>query len=102
MCLSETGQLTLPNNSVINAERRWLWELKAPDQLEIYYDEQPARLYHLVVLANVDGIWRGTASHLCEPDTYAGMYKFGDGEFQIDQTVTGPRKDYSISSIYSM
>jgi hypothetical protein len=39
--------------------------------------------------------------HLCGADTYQGRYRFAlPGGFEVDMTVSGPRKDYRTHTVY--
>lgn len=99
MC--EEGDLTLPNGQIIQASRNWYWHLVNTDTLEITYDEALIEDYHLIQLSKVDTSLIGSAHHLCGADHYSGDYQFLENRFEIIQTIKGPKKDYTVSSIYS-
>lgn len=86
--------------NTIEASREWHWALQANDYLIISYNENPLRLYHRLEIAMENGHWRGSADHFCAPDTYSGAYKFEKNKILIDQKITGPKKDYSVSSLF--
>ncbi len=99
--LREVGELTLLNGSSIPASRNWFWYLSENSVLEITYDEARLQDYHLISLSSEDDGWTGSAQHLCGADIYSGEYCFFNNSFEINQTVKGPNKDYSVTSFYS-
>ena len=96
----EHGELQLADGNRINANRTWIWEQDG-SVLSIFFDENPVRLYHRFAPIMEDGIWCGAALHHCSPDNYEGRYRFLPNVIEIDQKITGPKKDYSISTRYS-
>lgn len=99
--LREEGELLLLSGSVINASRQWYWHLCEGDGLEVTYDSKRAEAYHSLKPKLEEGLWQGTADHLCGADCYQGYYWFGENKFGIDQTIKGPAKDYKVQSVYS-
>lgn len=99
--MREEGQLILQNKVEIPAARTWYWHLCDGDMLEVTYDEARDEKYHLIGLEYSKTGWQGKAQHLCGSDLYSGDYAFFEERFEITQTVKGPKKDYTVLSIYS-
>lgn len=99
--MREEGQLILLNKAQILAERTWHWHLCDGEVLEVTYDEARLETYHLVKLVRYEKDWHGKAQHLCGSDLYCGEYSFYENGFEITQTVKGPKKDYTVRSVYS-
>lgn len=100
LVLFEQGSLFLSESNVIDATRRWVWRLAESSQLNIFFDESPLRLYHQLELVIESNRATGTANHVCGDDIYAGKYQISETSIKIHQTVSGPKKDYSILSKY--
>lgn len=100
LLFEETGNLEMQGGEVVSANRSWRWETQKNAFLNVYYDETPLRLYHALELAWFDGAWEASAEHRCGEDVYAGEYRFEKNLIEIDQTVKGPNKDYSLGSVY--
>ena len=87
--------LSLPGQSQpLRGTRRYLWAELAGD-IEIRF-EDGRRLQRISLkTAPVRDV------HLCDPDRYDGQYRFGDWPlWQAIWRVTGPRKDYVMTSTY--
>jgi hypothetical protein len=85
----ETGTLTLPGQAAIRTERRYFWR----EDLSVLFED--GRLFHRVPPAG------GRVSHRCDPDQYEGLYDFSIWPaFEVSWTVSGPRKDYHMHTIY--
>ena len=97
----ETGTLRLSTGYEVAAERRYIYRSRA-NGLAVFFDEQTPRLFHEVALVRAaDGSLRGEAEHVCAEDVYRTDYNFGpDGGFRIRHRVHGPRKDYTIVTVY--
>jgi len=98
--LEETGKLTLPDGASVQAHRNWIWQFEAENKLNVFYAENPPRLYHALFLKQENSRWIATARHECAPDIYDGMYIFRENFFEIRQTILGPKKDFKIESLY--
>ena len=98
--MREEGQLVLSNKIEIPAARTWYWHLCDGEVLEVTYDKARLEDYHLVNLERSGACWHGKAKHLCGSDLYSGEYSFNVNGFAIIQTVKGPKKDYSVKSVY--
>ena len=101
LLLTESGTLELATGASVFATRAWVWHLVSGMVLDINYDETPLRPYHhLKIEPEGAGLWQAAASHLCGDDTYDGHYTFSDGRIVVDHTVRGPKKDYSMRTVY--
>lgn len=86
----ETGQLQMPGQTPIHAERVYLWHA----DLSVYFED--GRLFHTVPPSG------GAAAHWCPPDQYDGFYDFGDWpKFRVSWQVRGPQKNYTLVSNYT-
>lgn len=96
----EDGLLTLDNGHVQEAYREYRYLLE-PGQIRICFAEPgvPPRTLHVLRLADSP---RVCDVHLCGQDVYTGSYDFSAADqFVIDMRVMGPRKDYSIHTVYT-
>lgn len=88
----ETGHLTLPDQTTLQAERRYLWRAETSG-ITVYFAD--GRFFHGIPVRG------GTAHHLCGADDYVVDYDFAAWpEWRTTWTVTGPRKDYCMASHY--
>ncbi|WP_050929988.1 DUF6314 family protein [Aestuariivita boseongensis] len=86
----EDGHLTLPTGQQMRATRAYRWEA----DLSVFFDD--GRPFHQVPAEG------GEAVHLCPPDTYRVTYDFTEWpQWQAVWQVTGPRKDYVMTSVYT-
>lgn len=87
---SEDGVLRMPGGQSMRATRRYRWD---PD-LSVFFED--GRTFHQVPATG------GTTVHYCDPDTYRVAYEFrGWPTWQAVWTVTGPKKDYRMTSVYA-
>jgi hypothetical protein len=98
----EQGRLRLPNGTELQAEREYIFE-RCDGGFEVFFKETPPRLFHVIALApRVGGGLGGAADHLCNLDTYRSSYTFlPDGGFVVRHVVSGPRKDYTMTTTYA-
>ena len=86
---SEAGILEMPGHPPMQATRSYLWE---PDLTVRFTD---GRVFHRVPARG------GRTAHRCAPDLYEVEYDFALWpEFRVLWRVTGPRKDYTMTSLY--
>ena len=97
----EQGTLRLSTGYEAAAERRYIYQQRA-DGFAVFFDERPPRLFHGVKLVqDTYGCLHGEAEHACADDLYMTDYKFEPGmEFKIRHRVRGPRKDYTMVTLY--
>ena len=96
----EQGTLRLPNGTELQAEREYVFG-KSEGGFDVFFKEEPLRLFHRISLHGADEL-AGDASHLCNLDTYRSSYSFRpDGQFTIRHVVSGPRKDYTMTTVYT-
>lgn len=97
----EEGRLRLADGNEFSAHKDYVFE-RAPDGFKVHFSETPLRLFHGIVLRSDGGVLRGSATHLCQPDTYDSRYSFrADGTFTIQHIVHGPHKDYVSVTAFS-
>lgn len=97
----EQGRLRLLNGTELEAEREYVF--CARDRgFDVYFKENPPRFFHAIELAaSDDGALSGSAGHLCNLDHYQSTYVFcGDGGLIIRHVVSGPRKNYTMTTIF--
>jgi hypothetical protein len=94
---AEEGELTIHGGS-FTARRSYLFEPK-DNGFCVWFDAEPAYLFHDIRL---DNTMTGSAEHLCRNDLYLSSYSFApDGRFTIRHCVTGPSKDYTVTTLYT-
>lgn len=87
----EAGTLTVGAHKM-EAERRYLWREDAGEIVVLFDDGKP---FHRFAPSKI------AASHFCDPDTYNVRYDFAAWpEWSSRWRVTGPRKDYVMTSVY--
>jgi hypothetical protein len=98
----EQGHLKLSNGTELQAERSYIFS-KGEQGFRVFFDENPPRLFHEVSLtASGGGGLSGSARHLCNLDDYQSSYTFlADGGFAVRHVVSGPRKDYTMTTAYT-
>ncbi len=90
----EEGALTLGAAAPMTATRRYLWRA-AGDAIEIDFED--GRFFH----AFPAGQPSPAAEHFCDPDHYSVRYDFTRWpDWRAEWRVTGPRKEYRMSSAY--
>ena len=96
----EQGTLRLPNGTELQAEREYIFRT-CESGFDVFFKEEPPRLFHRISLHGAAEL-AGDASHLCNLDTYRSSYSFRpDGQFTIRHVVSGPRKDYTMTTVYT-
>lgn len=98
----EQGRLKLQNGTELEAEREYVFRA-CERGFDVLFTESPPRLFHTIELAASDGgALSGSAGHLCNLDHYQSTYTFrGDGGLIIRHVVSGPRKDYTMTTTYT-
>jgi hypothetical protein len=96
----ECGRLRWAEGQEFEAERRYLYRA-SPFGFSVFFFQDPVRLFHEVKLEQVQGRLTSKVSHLCRADLYLSRYEFlENGTFCICHTVSGPRKRYTLETIY--
>ncbi|WP_314953022.1 DUF6314 family protein [Bradyrhizobium cosmicum] len=98
----EQGHLKLANGTIVQAEREYFFS-SSDGGFSVFFREDPPLLFHEISLsASSGGALSGCASHLCKCDDYRSVYMFlPDGTFVVRHVVSGPRKDYTMNTIYT-
>ena len=107
----EEGMATLGGSQSIAATKRLLWDLTTAP-VKVHFDEALARdpesilassrFFHAIDLADDPRVDPPPFVHLCDPDTYRGVFAFeSDAAFAITWHVTGPKKDGTIIGKYT-
>lgn len=96
----ESAQVKLANGRELQASREYFYRRHAAG-FDVWFAEEPPRLFHLVRLTRDANGLRANASHLCGLDHYRSRYAFlDDGSFVVEHRVEGPAKDYLIATLY--
>ena len=97
----EQGHLKLLDGTELQAEREYIFS-NSNGGFEVLFKENPPRLFHEISLsASIGGELSGSAGHLCNLDNYQSTYTFlADGRFVVRHVVSGPRKDYTMTTTY--
>ena len=98
----EQGRLKLLDGTELAAEREYIFS-NSNGGFEVFFKENPPRLFHEISLsASPGGELSGSAGHLCNLDNYQSTYTFlADGRFVVRHVVSGPRKDYTMTTTYA-
>jgi hypothetical protein len=98
----EQGHLKLSNGTELEAGREYIFS-NGNGGFAVFFKENPPRLFHAISLsASLGGELSGSAGHLCNLDDYQSSYTFlADGRFVIRHVVSGPRKDYTMTTTYT-
>ncbi len=91
----ECGTLRLQGCAPIRAERAYLWRRGAVGTIDVFFAD--GRPFHAFIVSSCPD-----AVHLCGHDTYRVAYDFDSWPaWQSVWRVTGPRKDYEMTTIYT-
>lgn len=99
---SEEGTIKMAdsNHPLIVFTRRYIYR-DEQGTLAIYFDEKPMRLFQNIAFKAVGKTFEGSATHYCSPDTYTSHYQFlRPDSFNIKHHIEGPRKAYTIFTVY--
>jgi hypothetical protein len=98
----EQGRLKLHNGTELQAERAYIFS-NSSGGFDVFFKENPPRLFHAISLsAYLGGELSGSAAHLCNLDDYQSTYTFlADGRFVVRHVVSGPCKDYTMTTTYT-
>ncbi|KAF9873976.1 hypothetical protein CkaCkLH20_08710 [Colletotrichum karsti] len=111
----EDGEFRAANGLVFRATRRYVWRYdEKKDCVSVWFvktdDAKKADyLFHEIEFSQPpegdDKGWKAKAGHLCIDDYYNVNYDFifkavNLKEWNIEYTVTGPKKDYTIQGVY--
>ncbi|GGW93318.1 hypothetical protein GCM10007391_29560 [Alteromonas halophila] len=89
----ETGLVTAPNGTKMDAERSYLWRRGADSKIDVFFDDN--RFFHSF------SRHQPVAHHHCGDDHYRVNYTFDTWPvWQSIWKVDGPRKDYKMTSHY--
>lgn len=89
----ETGELRL-GETALAAEQAHVWRQEGTRICVVFSDGRPFHCFEMSVLTP-------TARHDCAPDIYRVSYDFaGWPEWRAEWRVSGPRKDYVMTSAY--
>jgi len=91
---AERGMLRLGDAPAMAAEREYFWDFRT-DRIAVTFSD--GREFIVFRPKGRDA----EAVHLCDPDVYRVVHDFtGWPRWQAIWTVTGPRKDYRMRSVY--
>jgi hypothetical protein len=97
----ERGRFRTLDGQQIEAERKYVF-VAEPRGFSVYFAEMPLRLFHEIRLEAVEGCLVGRADHHCVADIYRSRYAFlPDGRFTVEHEVSGPSKDYVLSTSFA-
>lgn len=96
----ESGELRLDDGQRLRGEQRYVYE-RLKQGFAVRFDGT-GELFHRVMFAGAEGgVWKARAEHRCKADVYVSEYVFrGDGTFEVEHVVRGPRKNYVITTCY--
>lgn len=96
----ERGELVLADGHRFAATRSYVFH-RSGAGFDVYFADEPAKLFHAISLVERNGIWIGNGDHPCRDDLYQTRYAFrADDTFIIAHTVRGPRHHYDMETTY--
>ena len=111
---SEKTLLTTSKGLQLQGTQQYIYQYDEPnDKLEVYFTKRDEAFtldypFHQINLLppSAHSPWQATSNHFCTPDTYDVAYEFhfqgsNLNTFKISYEVKGPRKDYSMSTVYT-
>ena len=97
---SEKGVMTLADGKKMTCARRYIYKPIA-DGFEVYFFENPTKLFQKIVLKKTNEVLCAEATHFCVKDMYSSSYKFFDDTyFEITHVVNGQKKDYTSKGLF--
>jgi hypothetical protein len=94
----EKGNVVLPDLTQLPFERFYVYEI-SHNKLAVFFDAQKTQLFQNITLTSKENALIGQAVHHCLDDIYSSLYAFyPDYRFTISHHVTGPKKDYHITT----
>lgn len=111
----EDGEFKTDSGFSFNATRRYVWRYnERTDKISVWFVQPESLkradyLFHEIELSQQEDRsqpWRAKAGHLCVDDYYDVKYMFEFNainlrKWNIEYTVNGPKKDYTISGTYT-
>jgi hypothetical protein len=101
----EYGTLHLINGEKLSAERKYIYELSPKDGLLYIYYNDPWRqgdTLHCLEFARRGTRIVASHKHKCGDDVYAVTFEMITSEsIEINYQVTGPKKNYTIQSMFT-
>jgi len=95
LAYEEQGRLALGGFETL-AHQRYLYAFPTPHRAEVRFAD--GRPFHPLDLSG--GCWE--AEHLCGRDLYRGRFQaLAPGRWSVTWTVTGPRKDQRLESLFT-
>ncbi len=96
----EAGTLVTCHGDVSRAWREYIFVL-VEGGFDVYFAEVPRRLFHAVRPVRDGRHTVARCEHLCGDDRYRTLYRWKNaGTLSICHRVTGPRKDYTMVTVY--
>lgn len=99
---SEEGELVDGEGHLFNAKQNYLYRFK-DGKVQVLKQEgsEWIVMHELNFMQEGDAVVAATHLHLCGQDNYAVEYRVDlSGNWEVAYTVTGPKKDYRIHSVY--
>ena len=100
---TEEGVLTPDGVGPVQSRRTYLYKID-DGRIDVLFDESPPRLFHSIEDFQDSGsdVVSHESMHVCGQDTYRSTYEFrSDKSFVIRHRVTGPRKNYVMTTVYT-
>ena len=94
----EEGVLKREDGEHFQVYRDYLYRYKN-DRISVFFAEKTERLFHVLEFRDAT---TAVARHICSSDVYDATYKFRlEDEFELSYRVKGPKKDYSITTLFT-
>jgi len=97
----ERGSFSLTGREPIETFNTYIWQ-KTSQGIRLAHGRrgEPVFLFELVPHRE-HGLWRSAAAHVCVDDLYSGELREGPEGFDLQWTISGPKKDEHLFYHYS-
>ena len=99
---TENAQVQMADGSEYASKQSYIYQLK-DDGIDVFKQEEGKwKLMHQLQFSSSEKTCVASHVHQCGQDQYAATYSIkSEDEFELSYQIKGPKKDYSIVSVYS-
>lgn len=109
----ESGTFSTSQGLKLSTSKQYLWKFSLETrQIELFFvvrDSNPPRIDYPFLSMSLDDHLQGKDTHECGQDTYQATFDLGalqtseeaHRNFKIIYDVSGPRKDYTSTTVYT-
>lgn len=96
----EGGELRLHSGERLHSRQSYVYA-EAAEGFVVRFEDSGDLFEEVRLEPDGKGTLVGTAQHLCADDLYVSKYVFeADGSFTVQHEVNGPRKAYTVRTVY--